>query len=76
MTALTKLAGGRAVEREMDELRVAQDEKEGEELFAALVELFGSHPFIQNRVMHLRSFASSAQYRSSQWWKNFEGKRK
>ncbi len=62
---LLKLAAGSNSEKEVDLSTILSMKNESEEILTNLAEYLGTHPFIQNRVRHLVSFASSAQYQST-----------
>lgn len=66
--ALLKVSGGAGVDREVDIQKVLRDGRDLDSPASDLAELLRTHPFSQNRVRHLSSFASSSQYRSSRWW--------
>ena len=67
-SALLKLAAGAGVDKEVD-IRGIQDSPEDEAGLAGLPEYLGDHPFIQNRVRHLASYAASRDYMAARWWR-------
>jgi Zn-dependent protease with chaperone function len=63
---LLKLAGGDAVEQQVADPAGFRDG--APDSIGTISEYFGTHPFIHNRVHHLRAFAASRCYRSLRWW--------
>jgi Zn-dependent protease with chaperone function len=66
-STLLKLAGGIVVEREVD-LRGIHASRQEEVGLGGLLEYLSDHPFIQNRVRHLASYAESRSYAAARWW--------
>ncbi len=56
---LLKLAGGTEVEKEVDISKISNPQGEQEEILSGMVEYFGTHPFIENRVRQLINFSST-----------------
>jgi Zn-dependent protease with chaperone function len=58
--SLLKLAGGPEVEKEVDIEKITNAREEQEEILSGMVEYFGTHPFIENRIRQLVTFSSSS----------------
>jgi len=64
--AMLKLAGGGEVEKEVDLTAYLKATEVEPTLSSSLLEYAGTHPFAENRIRQLISFAGSRSYRSAQ----------
>ena len=56
--SLLKLAGGPEVEKEVDIQKIINCQEGKDEILSGMVEYFGTHPFIENRIRQLINFSS------------------
>lgn len=58
ITSLLKIAGGPEVEKEVDFSKIVHPQSEASDILSGVVEYFGTHPFIENRIKQLMDFSS------------------